>query len=86
MTGLFALLQVRPPGPKKEGIISKFFGKARKDPFVPIGALLTGGVLGGGLWSMYLNNASLSQRFMRARIVAQGATVVMLCAGGWVKQ
>ena len=36
----------------------------------------------GGLWTLKTGQANLSQRFMRARIVAQGATVVCLCMGG----
>ena len=53
---------------------------------IPEGCLLTGGVLGGGLWSMKEGNAKLSQKFMRTRVLAQGATVIMLCIGGKTKQ
>jgi len=76
--------QVRPPvkpGEKRETALGKFWGKTKQDPFVPIGAVATGGVLAGGLWSMYQNNPNLSQRFMRIRIIAQGFTVVVLCVG-----
>lgn len=64
-----------------EGIIARFIRKAGRDPLVPIGCLLTGGVLGGGLYTLYTGQAGLSQKFMRARIVAQGATVVALITG-----
>ena len=76
---LHVMSQVRPPGPKKETFIGKLSTKIREDPLVPIGTLATTAILIGGLFSMYSNNASLSQRFMRARILAQGATVVVLC-------
>ena len=36
----------------------------------------------GGLWTLKTGQAGLSQRFMRARILAQGVTVVFLCMGG----
>ena len=76
--------QVRPPvpvGQKRETVLGKFWGKTKQDPLVPIGAAMTAGVLGAGLYSMYQNNPSLSQRMMRIRIVAQGFTVVVLCVG-----
>lgn len=64
-----------------EGIIARFTRKASRDPLVPAGCLLTAGVLGGGLYTLYTGQAGLSQKFMRARIVAQGATVVALITG-----
>ena len=36
----------------------------------------------GGLWTLKTGQAGLSQRFMRARILAQGVTVVFLSMGG----
>lgn len=74
--------QVRPPGPKAETFAGKLVTKIKRDPLVPIGCVATAVILGGGLYTLVSNNPSLSQRFMRARILAQGATVVMLCTGG----
>ena len=75
--------QVRPPGSKNETFFGKFWSKAKQDPLVPIGLLATVGVLGGGLYTMVLGTSpQLGQKFMRARVLAQGATVVMLCTGG----
>mmetsp|Transcript_107055 Transcript_107055/g.310818 ORF Transcript_107055/g.310818 Transcript_107055/m.310818 type:complete len:125 (+) Transcript_107055:1118-1492(+) len=73
--------QVKRPGPKAETFTQRLFRKSFKDPLVPIGCLLTGGVLGGGLYTLYTGQAGLSQKFMRARILAQGVTVVVLCTG-----
>jgi hypothetical protein len=67
----------------KDGFFYKLKAKSKQDPMVPLGMLLTTGVLGGGLYSMVLGTSPhLSQKFMRMRIVAQAATVVMLCTGG----
>jgi 4-amino-4-deoxy-L-arabinose transferase-like glycosyltransferase len=52
--------------------------KLRKNPLVPAGALLTAAVLGGGLFAFNSGNSLWSQRLMRARILAQGATLGVL--------
>jgi len=67
----------------KDGFFYKLKSKAKHDPLVPVGMILTSGVLFGGLYSMVAgNSAQLSQKFMRARVVAQAATVVVMCTGG----
>jgi len=55
--------------------------KTGENPFVPAGALLTAGVLCVGLWTMKTKNRSLSQKMMRARVAAQGATIAALVGG-----
>lgn len=50
----------------------------RKNPLVPIGALTTAAILVGGLMSFRVGNIQLSQYMMRARVVAQGATLGIL--------
>lgn len=50
----------------------------RKNPLVPIGALTTAAILVGGLLSFRVGNIQLSQYMMRARVVAQGATLGIL--------
>lgn len=53
-----------------------------EEPLVPVGCMLTAGVLIGGLRSFQrAADAKTQQRFMRARVVAQGATVVALAFG-----
>jgi hypothetical protein len=52
--------------------------KLRKNPLVPIGALGTAAILAGGLFQFKKGNAVWSQRFMRARVLAQGATLGIL--------
>ncbi|KAL1824607.1 hypothetical protein DCAR_0312687 [Daucus carota subsp. sativus] len=52
--------------------------KRVKNPFVPIGALLTAGVLTAGLISFRQGNSQLGQKLMRARVVVQGATVALM--------
>ncbi|CAJ1943915.1 unnamed protein product [Sphenostylis stenocarpa] len=54
-------------------------GKKRvRNPFVPIGALVTAGVLTAGLISFRQGNSQLGQKLMRARVVVQGATVALM--------
>ncbi|TMW69443.1 hypothetical protein Poli38472_001599 [Pythium oligandrum] len=54
----------------------------KEEPLVPLGCLVTAGVLAGGLRSFVkAADQRTQQRFMRARVVAQGATVVALALG-----
>ncbi|KAJ1289500.1 hypothetical protein BS78_02G169000 [Paspalum vaginatum] len=54
-----------------------------KNPFVPIGALVTAGVLTAGLISFRYGNSQLGQKLMRARVVAQGATVALMLGSAY---
>ncbi|XP_018831560.1 RING-H2 finger protein ATL48-like [Juglans regia] len=60
--------------------LEKFFEEKKRvrNPLVPIGALLTAGVLTAGLISFKQGNSHLGQVLMRARVVAQGATVALM--------
>ncbi|GAB9465017.1 hypothetical protein Gpo141_00002437 [Globisporangium polare] len=56
--------------------------RVAEEPLVPLGCLLTAGVLVGGLRSFQrAADAKTQQRYMRARVVAQGATVVVMALG-----
>ncbi|KAK7300397.1 hypothetical protein RJT34_11241 [Clitoria ternatea] len=52
--------------------------KRVRNPLVPIGALITAGVLTAGLISFRQGNSNLGQKLMRARVVVQGATVALM--------
>ncbi|XP_057950709.1 RING-H2 finger protein ATL48-like [Malania oleifera] len=52
--------------------------KRVRNPLVPIGALMTAGVLTAGLISFRQGNSQLGQKLMRARVVVQGATVAVM--------
>ncbi|XVF09244.1 hypothetical protein REPUB_Repub07fG0075400 [Reevesia pubescens] len=52
--------------------------KRVRNPLVPVGALITAGVLTAGLISFRQGNSRLGQRLMRARVVVQGATVALM--------
>ncbi|XP_057415692.1 RING-H2 finger protein ATL48-like [Lotus japonicus] len=52
--------------------------KRVRNPFVPVGALITAGVLTAGLISFRQGNSRLGQKLMRARVVVQGATVALM--------
>ncbi|KAJ6374245.1 hypothetical protein OIU78_029869 [Salix suchowensis] len=52
--------------------------KRARNPLVPIGALVTAGVLTAGLISFRRGNSQLGQVLMRARVVVQGATVALM--------
>jgi hypothetical protein len=49
--------------------------------YLGTGAVLTAGVLGGGLFSFLRGRGAQSQSFMRARVVAQGLTVLAALGG-----
>uniref|UniRef100_A0A2P2KAW7 HIG1 domain-containing protein n=1 Tax=Rhizophora mucronata TaxID=61149 RepID=A0A2P2KAW7_RHIMU len=52
--------------------------KRVRNPLVPVGALMTAGVLTAGLISFRQGNSQLGQVLMRARVVVQGATVALM--------
>lgn len=58
-----------------------FWEKMSDNPWVPLGAALTGTVLASGLFAFYKGKANMSQNMMRLRVIAQGATVLVLVVG-----
>jgi hypothetical protein len=64
-----------------EGFMTKFMRKAERDPLVPVGCGATLACLLAGLYTFHTGQAALSQKMMRARVVAQGATIVVLAVG-----
>jgi len=62
---------------------SSFFDVWRKDPVIATGASITIGILAAGLITMFTGKSSTSQKLMRARVVAQGITVVAVAFSGW---
>ncbi|URE20507.1 RING-H2 finger protein [Musa troglodytarum] len=65
--------------------IENLFGSKKpvKNPLVPIGALMTAGVLTAGLVSFRQGNSQLGQKLMRARVVFQGATVALMVGSAY---
>ncbi|KAM0943148.1 putative hypoxia induced protein [Dioscorea sansibarensis] len=57
--------------------------KPAKNPLVPVGAFVTAGVLTAGLISFRQGKSQLGQKLMRARVVAQGATVALMFGGAY---
>ncbi|KXJ71035.1 HIG1 domain family member 2A, mitochondrial [Aedes albopictus] len=55
--------------------------KVKENPLVPIGCAATLSALGYGLWSFRQGRKQMSQYMMRARILAQGFTVMALIVG-----
>jgi len=54
---------------------------SKQNPFVPLGALVTLIVLGKGVIAMKNKDPKTSQKMMRYRVVAQGATIIALVIG-----
>ncbi|KAG9448757.1 hypothetical protein H6P81_008722 [Aristolochia fimbriata] len=57
--------------------------KRVKNPLVPLGALITAGVLTAGLVSFKRGNSVLGQKLMRARLVTQGATAALMIGSAY---
>ena len=66
---------------EEEDFVTKLQRKCRQDPLVPMGCLATVAMLTGGLYSFRLGQPLISQQFMRARVLAQAATVTVLGVG-----
>ncbi|KAM8849013.1 HIG1 domain family member 2A, mitochondrial [Synchiropus picturatus] len=69
------------PRIKEETFQEKFLRKGKENPFVPLGCLGTVAVLAMGLRACYQQKTQQSQMLMRARVVAQGFTVVASIVG-----
>ncbi|ODM95008.1 HIG1 domain family member 2A [Orchesella cincta] len=69
------------PAAYGEAAGSKLVRKMKENPFVPLGAFSTLGALSYGLWCFRQGRARDSQMMMRARIAAQGFTIVAIMAG-----
>jgi hypothetical protein len=65
----------------KRGIWEKSKQIFFQNPFVPIGMAITAGVLARGIYAMKQNDSKTSQRMMRWRVGAQGATIIALIFG-----
>ena len=59
---------------------------AKYNPLVPLGCLVTIGVLGNGILAMKNKDKNKSQRMMRYRVGAQGITVIALVIGTMATQ
>ncbi|XP_058827499.1 HIG1 domain family member 2A, mitochondrial [Topomyia yanbarensis] len=59
----------------------KMARKLHENPLVPVGCGATLLALGFGLWNFRQGKTQMSQYMMRARILAQGFTVVALIVG-----
>lgn len=55
--------------------------KSRENPFVPIGFTATVGALAYGVYSFSQGRSLMSNYMMRARVMAQGFTIVAMVAG-----
>ncbi|CAH0486704.1 hypothetical protein KXD40_006267 [Peronospora effusa] len=59
--------------------------RCQEEPLVPLGCLVTAGVLIGGLASFRrAADAATQQKYMRLRVAAQGATVIAMALGGFI--
>ncbi|XP_014279946.1 HIG1 domain family member 2A, mitochondrial [Halyomorpha halys] len=66
---------------KNETGTEKLIRKFKENPLVPIGALATTGCLSYGLYSFRRGERRMSQMMMRARVAAQGFTVLAIVGG-----
>ena len=56
----------------------EWYQERKRSPLVMAGALITGAILGAGLFAYKSGNKNMSQTMMRARVIAQGATVALM--------
>lgn len=71
---------------RKSKTWEKLTNIGKYNPFVPLGCLITIGVLANGVWAMKKKDANKSQRMMRYRIAAQGSTIIALVLGTMASQ
>ena len=66
---------------EQETFLQKTLRKCKADPFVPIGAATTLVFLVTGFRAFQRGEARSAQLLMRGRVLAQGATIMMMCTG-----
>ncbi|XP_071476782.1 HIG1 domain family member 2A, mitochondrial-like [Diadema antillarum] len=66
---------------QQEGFKEKFVKKVKQNPFVPIGCMATAGALTYGLVMFKRGQTGKSQMMMRARVAAQGLTIMAVLVG-----
>ncbi|XP_011302272.1 HIG1 domain family member 2A [Fopius arisanus] len=68
-------------GISDETMTEKIIRKCKLQPLVPIGCLATTTALGFGFWTLKTGDRLMSQYMMRARVVAQGFTILVAAIG-----
>ena len=77
-------IQGIPKMKKVETFEEKLYRKFSEEPLVPIGCLVTAYFLGSGIKSFFDRDMRKSQKMMRARVAAQGATILVFIGyAGW---
>merc|ERR1712232_1069162 len=71
-------IEAPPPRYRSETAFEKLARKSKEEPLVPLGCGLTTYFLLSGFKSFRAGDAVRSQKMMRGRVIAQGATVVAL--------
>jgi hypothetical protein len=71
---------------QKESKMQKLKQLSKKNPFVPIGCVITGAILLNGIIAMKRGDKSKSQRMMRYRVAAQGITIMAVLGGTLLTQ
>jgi hypothetical protein len=69
-----------------ENGLQKFTRKMKKEPLIPIGMALTVGALYSATRSVRRGDHKGAQKFFRARVAAQGFTVLAMVFGGYYYQ
>lgn len=69
------------PPPPPETMGEKLQRKFKQNPLVPVGAVATVGALTYGLFSFARGDTRMQQYMMRARVAAQGGTIVAVAGG-----
>ncbi|KAH8112292.1 hypoxia induced protein conserved region-domain-containing protein [Phellopilus nigrolimitatus] len=68
--------------PKQPSVFDKFARQMKKHPLIPIGMVATAGALGIAFKRMHQRDSVGYQRWLRARVLAQGLTIVAIVAAG----
>ena len=74
---------VPPNPPQEETFWEKGQRKFKEQPLIPLGAAVTVGFLLAGLRSFHQGEKKHAQIMMRGRVVAQGATLLVMAFGAY---
>ncbi|KAF8342854.1 hypoxia induced protein conserved region-domain-containing protein, partial [Cantharellus anzutake] len=73
----------RPPRTESD-FWQKGLEKCKEQPLVPLGILATCAAFIGASYQLRVGNRNSFNRYLRARVIAQGATIAACVIGGYV--
>ncbi|KAG8965319.1 Respiratory supercomplex factor 1, mitochondrial [Tulasnella sp. 419] len=77
-------LEIKNLDPDAESYLQRGWSKCKQQPLVPIGVIATCAALGAAFRELKRGNSTRLNKFLRLRVVAQGATIAACVVGSFI--